>query len=367
MNIMYLCSTLRQCGPTSQLFNIVSNLDKDVFFPTIVTLSPEPNSTLLYRFQAAGINIISLNLSRFSGFFFANRIVNDLIRELCIDVIHSQGIRADHVANAVIKKNNDIKWVATLRNIPYLDYPKKRGRIIGGWMAFRHISILRECENLVVVSKAIKSELQGYFHKSILAIPNGVDTNHYSEKKTDINVIDLPFSSTDTILVYSGVLEERKNVNWMLDLLAESQGLKLLIVGDGSKRLEIERHPAVVTGKAYLVGSVSDVRPYLVASDAFILLSTAEGLPNSALESLSMGLPLILSDIGPHRDIQNECKDVVHIVDIDDYQSALGFFQSELNPWLSKITRKQCSNAAFTCFSASQNSLLYQDVYRKCS
>ena len=45
------------------------------------------------------------------------------------------------------------------------------------------------------------------------------------------------------------------------------------------------------------------VKDYLQAADIFISTAVSEGLPNTVLEALSSGLPCILSDIGPHREI----------------------------------------------------------------
>ena len=46
-----------------------------------------------------------------------------------------------------------------------------------------------------------------------------------------------------------------------------------------------------------------DVLPYLQAVDYFISASSDEGLPNSVLEALATGLPVLLSDIPSHREI----------------------------------------------------------------
>lgn len=42
---------------------------------------------------------------------------------------------------------------------------------------------------------------------------------------------------------------------------------------------------------------------YLQCADYTISASLSEGLPNSTLESLACGVPMILSDIDPHKEI----------------------------------------------------------------
>lgn len=38
--VLYIVSTLRETGPTNQLFGIISNLNKNDYNPVILTLSP---------------------------------------------------------------------------------------------------------------------------------------------------------------------------------------------------------------------------------------------------------------------------------------------------------------------------------------
>lgn len=52
-------------------------------------------------------------------------------------------------------------------------------------------------------------------------------------------------------------------------------------------------------------GFVDNVVPWLQASDLFVSASASEGMPLAVLEALSCGLPALLSDIPPHREIRD--------------------------------------------------------------
>lgn len=82
---------------------------------------------------------------------------------------------------------------------------------------------------------------------------------------------------------------------------------RLLLVGreepqldplDSSTLKEISDNPGIEA-----IGQKSDVRPWLLASDIFILPSHREGFPNVVIEAGAMGLPSIVTDINGSREI----------------------------------------------------------------
>lgn len=367
ISIIYLCSTLEQTGPTSQLFNIVAGLDRSSFEPYILTLSPERDNSLKDKFDNAGLEVVCLDTTGEIGFTELEGKIRTFISANNCEIVHSQGIRSDILMSRIVKDSN-VGWVATLRNIPYLDYPAQYGRFRGYMMAFLHIMALRRCNKVAVVSQSVKKALQRFFSKPIHVVANGIDTDHYSrEKISPENLIELKQSlhlcSNDIVLVYTGVLEERKNILMLLDAIDKCEGFKLILVGDGCLKTHIEKHSAVISNRAIVTGSVKDVRPYLAIADAFVLLSKAEGLPNSVLESLSLDCPVILSDIGPHREIAERAFDMVHIIDIFDTTSLTSFLHDEFHSWRDKISSDKCRDVAVNSFSSLANSLSYQSLY----
>jgi glycosyltransferase involved in cell wall biosynthesis/peptidoglycan/xylan/chitin deacetylase (PgdA/CDA1 family) len=81
--------------------------------------------------------------------------------------------------------------------------------------------------------------------------------------------------------------------------------LIVLIVGDGEERRDLEKLAARVnmSDNIRFVGRQPDVRPYLAAADIGVLTSISEGSSNSVLEYMAMGLPSVVSDIAPNREL----------------------------------------------------------------
>lgn len=108
-----------------------------------------------------------------------------------------------------------------------------------------------------------------------------------------------------------GRLVGDKGINELVEAFVkinnEFSGTRLILVGGNEQELDplkpetlaiIESHPNI---KA--VGAQKDVRPWLLASDLFVLSSYREGFPNVVIEAGAMGLPSIVTDINGAREI----------------------------------------------------------------
>jgi L-malate glycosyltransferase len=115
--------------------------------------------------------------------------------------------------------------------------------------------------------------------------------------------VKLPVKSGFTLL-YVGRLEPIKNLSLLLNAfrsaLCSLPGLKLWIVGDGSERAALENlsHELKITDHVMFWGQQLEVAAYFAAADAFIMSSKSEGLPLSLLQAMSLGLPVIVPDVG---------------------------------------------------------------------
>jgi glycosyltransferase involved in cell wall biosynthesis len=149
----------------------------------------------------------------------------------------------------------------------------------------------------------------------IVFIPGvGVDSEAFRpERVTAATLCEverrLGMSSDDVLLLAICELNKNKRPVDVIRAFGASFGgdgrAHLAIIGEGPLRGQCEEAIEVLglQGVAHLVGRVPDVRPYFVRSSATVLYSRREGLPVSALESLSMERPVIGSDIRGLRDL----------------------------------------------------------------
>jgi len=133
-------------------------------------------------------------------------------------------------------------------------------------------------------------------------IRNAVDGEHFNPaareglREAVRQQLGIPREATVFLHVGSGF--ERKGVAALLAALARVPGKPWAIVAGRDKRGAAYGDMARrlgVSGRVRFVGSVSDVRAYHGAADAFVLASLYDPFPNAALEALASGLPVVTS------------------------------------------------------------------------
>ncbi|MDF1579425.1 MAG: glycosyltransferase [Desulfuromonadales bacterium] len=352
--ILYATSTLGRSGPTNQLYNVVKYLDRQQFEPHIVTLSAEPQGSRWGDFDSLGVNLHSLGLSRIQGVFWGKIRLQQLIDLIQPDLIHSQGIRADSL---IAKMNPEVPWFITSHNNPRHDYPMKFGRLKGRFMACWHLSVMKKSHHVVACSRTIAESLAGH---GIGAFPiqNGVELPAGSFE----NIARLP-AMEKPVFISVGSLIPRKNMALVIEAFhhysCHHKG-SLVVLGDGP---QMEALASVSPDRVHFFGNVTNVEDYLAIADCFISASLSEGLPNSVLEALAAGVPVILSDIPSHLEVFRECTGSCEVFSLDGGVTALAAKMTDLSSLFSSESKAEAQRVASSVFSAKVMSQHYQENY----
>lgn len=168
--------------------------------------------------------------------------------------------------------------------------------------------LLRFVSGFVVVSKELATEFENGldFTVSCIAIPNGVDTERF-KKREDIRLKMREQHNFDPENLVIGTccrLEPVKQLDLLLNgfacYLKRNDKARLVIVGEGSLSDDMIRlaKDLGVYQQTTFAGARSNIDEYLNMFDIFTLTSANEGLPLSILEAMSVGLPIVSTDVG---------------------------------------------------------------------
>ncbi len=363
--ILFIVSTLKRCGPLVQIFNIVRNINPKKFELHLITLSPEGTESMIEKFREFNINIQSLNLSRIKGLVSGKAKLISLTRKINPDIIHTTGFRADKYSLLFL---NEYHLISSMQNYPFYDYPMKFGLIIGHVMAKKQLSIVKRCKNFIACSKSVSDLFHTRNNVDLDYIQNAVDEDFYKsikepEKLQVKNKLNLPLDKR--IIISVGSLISRKDMKTVIKAFKKCQ-LKdtlLLIAGDGVEKQQLINLKGNNDDIIFL-GDINNVRDYLQASDFFISASHAEGLPNTVLEAMACGLPVILSKISPHTEIFIGSEQYKYFFELKNYNQISEFFNQIITDNYESLSIKMQSIIAKN-FTAEVMSKKYQDLYNK--
>lgn len=179
---------------------------------------------------------------------------------------------------------------------------------------------------IVCNAEFMKKELSslGIPQEKIFVVPNGVDTEKFryrekSEALSGLNNVPKNIRQLCTqedkaagkIFLFVGHLIKIKGVDLLLDawneLLKTEKNIKLVIIGDGRMRKELEARVKEMNDSVYFLGerNHNEIALWMNIADYLFLTSRSEGMPNVVLEAMVAGLPVIATDVGDCRRVLN--------------------------------------------------------------
>lgn len=361
INILYVVSSLKKCGPTNQLYGIIKFLDRTQFNITVLTLFNEESKSDINRFIDNKINVDSLYLNKTKNYFVIIQRLKEYSIGKKIDIVHSCGLAADFSCCFLSKCIH----VSSIRNYAYYDYVSAYGSVYGKIMILLNKWAIKNTDYPVCVSKSIMLMYKKKIKKEFYYIQNGVDIEKFKYmpeiKMEERKKLNLP--ENKLIFIVSGSLCERKDPLFIIDCF-NSIKLKdkacLLFIGEGDLYDECKKYES-----QYILfrGAVNNVKSYLHSADFYISASKSEGLPNSVLEAAACGLQLILSSIPQHKEIFEKN---IKLAKFFELKSKIEFINC-INEILDTHYENNSELALYMerNFSSKRNSERYSELYNK--
>lgn len=104
----------------------------------------------------------------------------------------------------------------------------------------------------------------------------------------------------EPLLITVGRLAPPKDPFTLLEALRQLPCGRLLVVGDGPYRPQVEAllRSSPIAERVRLLGEREDIPDLLAAADLFLLASHKEGLPRAIIEAMMVGLPVVATQVG---------------------------------------------------------------------
>lgn len=231
---------------------------------------------------------------------------------------------------------------------------------------------IEESDAVTAVSESLKQDTYTFFktNKPIEVIPNFINIEEY------VNVCEHHVCKKKTyapndekVIIHVSNFRKVKRVDdvlKMFDILRKSIKAKLILVGDGPERANIDKlcRELNTCNDIHMLGKIIDPKEILSIGDLFVLPSETESFGLAALEAMAMKMPVISSNTGglPEVNINGETGFLCEVGDVQTMaQKGIEILSDENK--LNQFKKKAFEQA--NRFDIQKILPLYEELYQR--
>lgn len=234
--------------------------------------------------------------------------------------------------------------------------------------------IARHATHVVAVSRsALDSVFPGRWRSAsrCSVIYNGTDHEPFHEGGDPRSVREeFGWPAESRVIINVARFTVQKNhaaiVHTMREVLERDPTVRLLLVGSGVLRQEIDRMigDLGISASCVVTGDRTDVPRLLLGADVFFFPSSWEGLPGAPLEALAAGLPVVTSDIPSMREIASCFPADVAVAAPDDIRGHAANLAAALDRRSDEARRERQARFVASPFTLGTAVARYRELYR---
>lgn len=309
INLLFIIPWMITGGADLFNLNLVKGLDKNKYSITI--LSTEPNQNALRQDFEQNENVLVYDLTSFLDQKYWITFINYIIEKQNINLILNSNSKFGYTVLPYIKANYP--------QIPILDYVHMEEwyNRNGGYSRYSSMysSVI---DKTLVCNENSKKILESHFNRinnEVETVYIGVDEEKFNPNKYDAVELKKKYLGSENnkkILSFICRISEQKRPMLLLKIISKlkelRQDFQVLVVGDGNllNRMKEETQKQNLTNEIVFLGKIQNTAEIYEISDLTINCSLKEGLALTAYESLSMGVPVISSDVGGQKELITE-------------------------------------------------------------
>lgn len=310
ITVAYVVHSFGVGGLERCITRLVNGLDADRFAATVVSLDGEMCAADWIRNES--VSTMSLHKRAGNDFSVILRLANVFAKN-SIDLVHSHNWGT--LVEATLARR--------IARVP-IHLHAERGTVGGTLVArgLRHrlrAIAMRWClhmadgviSNAASVGERVASRC-GFPADRIHVIPNGVESLRLVAPELARCEIrrELGIDLGTPVVGSVGRLHSVKAFDVAIDAIWRIQEIPaphLILVGSGPELQFLQQRAAAlrVSNRVHLVGMKNDVERWLAAMDIYINTSVSEGMSQSIVEAMSVGLPMVVTDVGDNARLVN--------------------------------------------------------------
>lgn len=345
MKILILLPLLKNTGPGNV---VLSLLNSPEYQNHDIVLCSFLGSEKLF---VNGISHKRTKIIALPGFSIKSLIeLRKVIKTEKVDILHSHCLLPD-IAAPIATLFTTCKSISTihcdLRTVYNNEYPFSKANLY----YFIHNMFMAFINKRISVSFSVKETL--LFKSKV--IYNGVKPRIISNKESEnIN------------LVFAGRLVKEKNILFLLTAIqsiqkVDKKNIVLHLYGDGELFDEINKFasPTIITH-----GFSDDFIAQTPKNSIFINPSFAEGMPMAVLEAIASGIPAVLSNIPPHKEIKDNINNGVELFELNQQSLLAAINRITNNTEFVSINHEVMAQDFNNCFSNEKMAKGYINEYK---
>lgn len=280
------------------------------------------------------------------------------------DIIHSHMYRPDKYVCKWKNKIQKAKLISTIHQDIYKNVRYSHNIFVAYALTFIWRRYLRKMDAIGVISKQL---LQTYSRDipQVELVYNGVDID-FSSSECEIDIIDqimvLRNKNYKIIGTYA-VMDKRKGIDQIVDLLGFRNDIAVIIIGEGQEKERLREYIQKQGWyeKVLLLPYLKYPYNYLMLFDVYVMPSRSEGFGLAVVEAALTRTPIVCSDIEVFHEIFEETE--VSFFELENIKSLSVAVDIALDPLNEKV--EKAYNKVNTKFSGKIMAENYLKLYKR--
>ncbi len=304
IRVAHCVSTMRVGGTELNAARTIDRLDRTRFEPIVLTL--EESGPLFARYRDANVPVVTFPLSNLYGPAAVRQALRlaRFLRDARVDIVHAHDLYANMFV-ALPARLAGVKALLMSRRW-WQTFPQTKHRIAN---RFAYKVAHRVLANSPSVARSLVAS-DGVSPDRITVVPNFVDEAAFvapsQSRHPLLDELGIPRGAPVVGIVarLDPIKEHETLLRAAAILTATWPSLHIVIVGDGENRLSLERLCGVLglRHRVHFAGYRSNAPNLNHAFDIAVLCSRSEGFPNTLVEAMAAGRPVVASNVGGNAD-----------------------------------------------------------------